>query len=71
MVNQVVLKTAEKAGSTFKLCKEELVQVVDRQPVLSYIDELANPGNKLVSQLRDVMVQKAQEGSGDGIEVLN
>ncbi|KAF3332256.1 Translocon-associated protein subunit alpha [Carex littledalei] len=55
VVKQVDLRTAEKAGSTFKLCKEELVQVVDRQPVLSYIDELANPGNKLVSQLRDVM----------------
>lgn len=70
VVKQVVLQTDDKIEPIFMLCKEELAQVVDRQPVFSYIDDPGNLDNKLVSQLRDVLVQKALTSSGDGTEML-
>jgi phenylalanine ammonia-lyase len=70
VVKQLVLQIAEKIDSISMLCKEELVQLVERLPVFSYIDDPGNPDGKLVSQLRDVLVQKALKGSGDCTEAL-
>ncbi|KAJ3691234.1 hypothetical protein LUZ61_020398 [Rhynchospora tenuis] len=69
-VKQVVLGTAENMHPFFKLYKENLIRVVDRQPVFSYVDDPGNPDNKLISQLRDILVQKAFKGGEDGAEAL-
>ncbi|MCO5587011.1 hypothetical protein L7F22_040956 [Adiantum nelumboides] len=66
----VVRKIVEKAikatlytenGSLFptRFSEKDLLQVVDHQPVFSYIDNASNPSYALMLQLREVLVEQA------------
>ncbi|GLJ26691.1 hypothetical protein SUGI_0519560 [Cryptomeria japonica] len=67
VVKHVVLETARKTltsgedGSLLptRFCEKELLQVVDHQPVFSYIDDPSNPSYALMLQLREVLIDAA------------
>ena len=52
-----------------RFCEKDLLQVVERQPVFSYIDDPANPSYALLLQLREVLVEKSLENE-DGYQVF-
>ncbi|KAF8364579.1 hypothetical protein HHK36_021813 [Tetracentron sinense] len=60
---QVVKKTlnASEDGSLLesRFCEKELLQVIEHQPVFSYLDDPTNPSYALMLQLREVLVEKA------------
>nr|WDY61286.1 phenylalanine ammonia-lyase [Passiflora edulis f. flavicarpa] len=66
-VKQVLRQVARKTlyiaedGSLLeaRFCEKELLQVVEHQPVLSYIDDPINPSYSLLPKLRDVLVDRA------------
>nr|UUY85400.1 phenylalanine ammonia lyase [Schisandra chinensis] len=67
VVKHIVLQTARKTlytgenGSLLetRFCEKELLQIIDHQPVFSYLDDPANPSYALLLQLREVLVEKA------------
>ncbi|KAK1288186.1 Phenylalanine ammonia-lyase [Acorus calamus] len=67
VVKHVVLQAAKKtlyteADGTLldtRFCEKELLQVVEHQPVFSYIDDPTNPSYALLLQLREVLVERA------------
>ncbi|XP_077240985.1 phenylalanine ammonia-lyase-like [Tasmannia lanceolata] len=71
VVKHVVLKTSRKTLCTAedelllesRFCEKDLSQVIDHQPVFSYIDDPTNPSYSLILQLREVLVEKSLEGS--------
>ncbi|KAG1334243.1 phenylalanine ammonia-lyase [Cocos nucifera] len=75
VVKHSVIQAARKAlfvaedGSLLetRFCEKDLIQVVEKQPVFSYIDDPGNPAYALMLQLREVLVEKALEGSETGM----
>jgi phenylalanine ammonia-lyase len=67
---QVVRKTLYTAedGSLLesRFCEKELLQVIEHLPVFSYLDDPTNPSYALLSQLREVLVEKALEDPSKG-----
>lgn len=71
VVKHVVLQAARKTLCTAKdgslhdtgFCEKELLQVIDHQPVFSYIDDPTNPSYALMLQLREVLVDEALKSS--------
>jgi phenylalanine ammonia-lyase len=64
VVSQVVKKTLLTStvdGSLLpsRFCEKDLLMVVDRQPVFSYIDDASNPTYPLVQKLKEVLVDYA------------
>lgn len=67
VVKHVVLQTSRKTlysaedGSLLesRFCEKELGQVIEHQPVFSYLDDPTNPSYSLMLQLREVLVEKA------------
>lgn len=63
VVLQVVRKTlyTTEDGSLLesRFCEKELLQVIEHQPVFSYLDDPTNPSYALLSKLRDVLVERA------------
>ncbi|OVA08384.1 Aromatic amino acid lyase [Macleaya cordata] len=63
VLQKVVVKTlyTEADGSLLesRFCEKELLQVIERQPVFSYLDDPTNPSYALLLQLREVLVEKA------------
>ena len=63
VVIQAVRKTlyADEQGSLLesRFCEKELIQIVEHQPVFSYLDDPTNPSNCLVTKLREVIVERA------------
>ncbi|XP_010261982.1 PREDICTED: phenylalanine ammonia-lyase-like [Nelumbo nucifera] len=63
ILNQVVRKTlyTTQDGSLLetRFCEKELLQVIEHQPVFSYLDDPTNPSYALLLQLREVLVEKA------------
>nr|QJU70110.1 phenylalanine ammonia-lyase [Cephalotaxus hainanensis] len=67
VVKHVVLQTARKTlytaedGSLLptRFCEKELLQIIEHQPVFSYIDDPSNPSYALMLQLREVLVDEA------------
>ncbi|CAA7401285.1 unnamed protein product [Spirodela intermedia] len=53
-----------------RFCEKDLLQVVECQPVFSYIDDPANPSYALLLQLREVLVEKSLNKSEDGYAVF-
>ncbi|XP_077236305.1 phenylalanine ammonia-lyase 2-like [Tasmannia lanceolata] len=79
VVKHVVLQTSRKTLYTAedgtllesRFCEKELSQVIDHQPVFSYIDDPTNPSYSLMLQLREVLIEKALEGlKEDGYSVF-
>eukprot|EP01018_Ginkgo_biloba_P028149 Gb_21115 [translate_table: standard] len=66
-VKQTVCQAARKTLSLTadglllpsRFCEKELLQVVDHQPIFSYIDDPAGPCSPLMLQLRQVLVEQA------------
>ncbi|KAL4284836.1 hypothetical protein GQ457_16G002610 [Hibiscus cannabinus] len=62
---QVVKKTLYVAedGSLLesRFCEKELLQVIEHQPVFSYLDDPMNPSYTLLPKLREVLVERALE----------
>ncbi|KAG2712812.1 hypothetical protein I3843_04G134800 [Carya illinoinensis] len=60
---QVVRKTLYTAedGSLLesRFCEKELLQVIEHQPIFSYIDDPTNPSYALLPKLREVLVERA------------
>ncbi|KAI3882311.1 hypothetical protein MKX03_007952 [Papaver bracteatum] len=64
VLQQVVKKTLysdETDGSLLasRFCEKELLQVIEHQPVFSYLDDPTNTSYALLLQLREVLVEKA------------
>lgn len=67
VVKHIVLQAARKTlytaedGSLLdtRFCEKELLQVIDHQPVFSYIDDPTNPSYALMLQLREVLVDES------------
>ncbi|KAJ7979284.1 Phenylalanine ammonia-lyase [Quillaja saponaria] len=63
VVLQVVRKTLYTAedGSLLesRFCEKELLQVVEHQPVFSYLDDPTNPSYALLPKLQEVLVERA------------
>ncbi|KAH8967447.1 hypothetical protein BDL97_03G078500 [Sphagnum fallax] len=64
VVSQVVKKTLVTStvdGSLLpsRFCEKDLLMVVDRQPVFSYIDDASNPTYPLIQKLKEVLVDYA------------
>jgi len=64
VVSQVVKKTLLTStvdGSLLpsRFCEKDLLMVVDRQPVFSYIDDASNPTYPLIQKLKEVLVDYA------------
>uniref|UniRef100_A0A2N9GQ97 Phenylalanine ammonia-lyase n=1 Tax=Fagus sylvatica TaxID=28930 RepID=A0A2N9GQ97_FAGSY len=60
---QVVRKTLYTAEDGLLLesrfCEKELLQVIEHQPVFSYLDDPTNPSYALLPKLREVLVERA------------
>ncbi|XP_008791889.1 phenylalanine ammonia-lyase-like [Phoenix dactylifera] len=75
VVKHSVMQAARKAlfvaedGSLLetRFCEKDLIRVVEKQPVFSYIDDPGNPAYALMLQLREVLVENALEGSDAGM----
>ncbi|KMZ61979.1 Phenylalanine ammonia-lyase [Zostera marina] len=73
VVKHSVLQTARKtlyttedgSLSSTRFCEKELLQVVECQPVFSYIDDPANTSYALLLQLREVLVEKSLTSEED------
>ncbi|KAA8523288.1 hypothetical protein F0562_009711 [Nyssa sinensis] len=67
VVLQVVRKTlyTDEDGSLLesRFCERELLQIVEHQPVFSYLDDPTNPSYALLPQLRQVLVDRALKDS--------
>nr|AKC03647.1 phenylalanine ammonia lyase 2 [Elaeis guineensis] len=62
-----VLDSAEDGSlSEARFWEKDLIQVVERLPVYSYIDDPGNAKNALMQQLREALVEKALEGNEEG-----
>lgn len=63
VVLQVVRKTlySTEDGSLLesRFCEKELLQVIEHQPVFSYLDDPTNPSYALLPKLREVLVERA------------
>ena len=63
VVLQVVRKTlyTTEDGSLLesRFCEKELLQVIEHQPVFSYLDDPTNPSYALLPKLREVLVERA------------
>ncbi|KAG2712810.1 hypothetical protein I3760_04G143700 [Carya illinoinensis] len=63
---QVVKKTlyTTEDGSLLEscFCEKELLQVIEHQPVFSYLDDPTNPSYALLPKLREVLVERALKG---------
>ncbi|ERN11182.1 phenylalanine ammonia-lyase [Amborella trichopoda] len=81
IVKHVVLQTAKKTlymeednGSLLdtRFYEKELLQVVDHQPVFSYLDDPSNPSYALMLQLREVLVEKSLKSNteADGFSIF-
>ncbi|XP_058078856.1 phenylalanine ammonia-lyase-like [Magnolia sinica] len=76
VVKHVVLQASRKTlysdndGSLLesRFCEKELVQVIENQPVFSYLDDPTNPSYSLMLQLREVLVEKSFEERKSGGE---
>ncbi|KAL5995393.1 hypothetical protein ACLOJK_025452 [Asimina triloba] len=72
VVKHVVVQAARKtlysdeSGSLLesRFCEKELAQVIEHQPVFSYLDDPTNPSYSLMLQLREVLVEKSLLGEG-------
>ncbi|XP_059633177.1 phenylalanine ammonia-lyase-like [Cornus florida] len=66
-LQQAVRKTLYTAedGSLLesRFCEKELLQVIEHQPVFTYLDDPANPSNVLLPLLREVLVNRALKDS--------
>ncbi|KAH7415267.1 hypothetical protein KP509_14G035000 [Ceratopteris richardii] len=76
VVKHLVEKTIKatlftEEGTLFpsKFSEKELLQVVDHQPVFSYIDNASNPSYALMLQLREVLVDEALKTPAEENEV--
>ncbi|KAJ8750678.1 hypothetical protein K2173_015859 [Erythroxylum novogranatense] len=62
VVRQVARKTLYMAedGSLLesRFCENELLQIIEHQPVFSYIDDPTNPAYALLSKLKEVLVDR-------------
>jgi phenylalanine ammonia-lyase len=78
---QVVRKTLYSAedGSLLesRFCEKELLQVVEHQPIFSYLDDPTNPSYALLPKLREVLVEKAlvdppkaENGDDEGFSIF-
>uniref|UniRef100_A0A5B7BBI9 Phenylalanine ammonia-lyase n=1 Tax=Davidia involucrata TaxID=16924 RepID=A0A5B7BBI9_DAVIN len=67
VVLQAVRKTlyTDEDGSLLesRFCERELLQVIEHQPVFSYLDDPTNPSYALLPQLRQVLVDRALRDS--------
>ncbi|KAK3011572.1 hypothetical protein RJ639_012218 [Escallonia herrerae] len=69
-VKRIVLQVVKKTLYTgedgrlleSRFCEKEILQVIEHQPVFSYLDDPANPAYALLPKLRDVLVERALEG---------
>lgn len=67
VVKHIVLQASRKTlytaedGSLLeaRFCEKELAQVIEHQPVFSYLDDPTNPSYSLMLQLREVLVEKS------------
>ncbi|KAL5572413.1 hypothetical protein UlMin_022010 [Ulmus minor] len=67
LVKQVLLQAVRKTlyvsedGSLLesRFCEKELLQVIEHQPVFSYLDDPTNPSYSLIPKLREVLVERA------------
>ncbi|XP_015571637.2 phenylalanine ammonia-lyase-like [Ricinus communis] len=70
VVRQVVRKTLyiSEEGSLLesRFCEKELLQVVQHQPVFSYLDDPTNPSYALLPKLQEVIVKRALNDSKSG-----
>ncbi|XP_041009556.1 phenylalanine ammonia-lyase-like [Juglans microcarpa x Juglans regia] len=77
---QVVRKTLYTAedGSLLesRFCEKELLQVIEHQPIFSYLDDPTNPSYALLPKLREVLVEsalkdpKAEYGDDKGYSIF-
>ncbi|KAE8735306.1 Phenylalanine ammonia-lyase [Hibiscus syriacus] len=74
---QVVKKTLYLAedGSLLqsRFCEKELLQVIEHQPVFSYLDDPMNPSYTLLPKLREVLVERAlkdKKGDEEGFSIF-
>ena len=67
ILRQVVRKTLyiSEDGSLLesRFCEKELLQVVEHQPVFSYLDDPTNPSYALLPKLQEVLVKRAFKDS--------
>ncbi|XP_026398146.1 phenylalanine ammonia-lyase-like [Papaver somniferum] len=64
VLQQVVKKTLYNDGTdgpllASRFCEKELLQVIEHQPVFSYIDDPTDTSYALLVQLREVLMEKA------------
>ncbi|KAJ3672416.1 hypothetical protein LUZ60_007137 [Juncus effusus] len=67
IVKNVVAQTIENVFNTSNdgHLSKLLMQIVEKQNVFSYIDDPSNPKNALISQLREILFEKALEKSDE------
>lgn len=67
VLRQIVRKTLyiSEDGSLLesRFCEKELLQVIDHQPVFSYLDDPTNPSYALLPKLQEVLVKRALKDS--------
>ncbi|KDP33881.1 hypothetical protein JCGZ_07452 [Jatropha curcas] len=70
VVRQVIRKTLyiSEDGSLLesRFCEKEILQVVEHQPVFSYLDDPTNPSYPFLAKLQEVLVQKALKDPKSG-----
>ncbi|XP_065850518.1 phenylalanine ammonia-lyase-like [Euphorbia lathyris] len=71
VVRQAIRKTLymDKDGSLLesRFCETELLQVIEHQPIFSYLDDPTNPSYELLLKLQEVLVRKALPDSKSGV----
>ncbi|XVF88850.1 hypothetical protein PTKIN_Ptkin19aG0083900 [Pterospermum kingtungense] len=81
VVKQVLLQVVKKTlyiaedGSMLesRFCEKELLQVIEHQPVFTYLDDPMNPSYALMSKLREVLVERSlkdPKGNENGFSVF-